>query len=263
MYIDSHAHFDMICQESRCSEEEVLSQLKTDSVSQAVQISVSVENFDWSRNFAVRNKKYGIYFTIGIHPTTPVVEQDLNAMTDYLEKMQDSPDMDIFAGIGECGLDYYHNRTDHRMQMQSFEHQIFLAKKMRKPIMVHTRDAWDDTLQTLRTQKVDSGIIHCFSGDAQAARDAMDLGFYISFAGNVTYKKAVNLHEAAAFVPLDRLLLETDAPFLSPVPKRGQTNVPGNVSYAYKFVADLKGINVRDVEESVSQNFAELLKIKT
>lgn len=261
MYIDTHAHFDLMCENSNySSEEEILNQLKEHSVSNAVQVSVHVGNFEWSRAFAVRNRNRGIFFTVGIHPTSSAAEHELEAMTDYLEALKGSADMDVFFGVGECGLDYYHKRTERNMQMRSFEHQIYLAKKINKPVIVHTRDAWQDTLDTLQRLKPEQGIIHCFSGDTQAARDAMDLGFYISFAGNVTYKKAVNLHEAAEFVPLDRLLLETDAPFLSPVPKRGQPNAPWNVSYAYEFIAGLKKIDVSEIEEAVSRNFAQITK---
>jgi TatD DNase family protein len=127
------------------------------------------------------------------------------------------------------------------------------------PLIVHSRDAMDETLAILRESCKTGGIIHCFSGDRDSARKCMDLGFYISFAGNVTYRAAANLHDAAAFVPLDRLLLETDAPFLTPVPLRGKQNRPDYVIHTYRFIAGLRGEPVERIAEAAQKNMTELL----
>ena len=261
MYIDTHVHFDMICRQNNSAEyeEAVLRSMAAQGVSRAVQISVFNENFEWCRNFALRNRSRGIFFTIGIHPSSESDEERLKAMASYIDGL-DEQDMEILFGIGECGLDYYHKKRGREEQITAFEYQISLAKKINKPVIVHTRDAWKDTLEILRKTRPERGIIHCFSGDSAAAAQALDMGFYISFAGNVTYKKAVNLHESARFVPLDRLLVETDAPFLTPIPMRGKSNIPEYIKYSYNYIAELRGENVSVIEESVSSNFEKIIK---
>ncbi|MCL2025380.1 MAG: TatD family hydrolase [Leptospirales bacterium] len=258
MYIDTHAHFDVICRQNSSAEEAVLSSMAARNVSQAVQISVKNENFEWCRNFALRNRTRGIFFTIGIHPSSALGEERLKAMASYIEKLDVKQDMEIMFGVGECGLDYYHMKSPREEQIKAFEYQIGLAKKINKPVIVHTRDAWNDTVEVLKRTRPECGIIHCFSGDAAAAAQALDMGFYISFAGNVTYKKAVNLHESARFVPLDRLLIETDAPFLTPDPMRGKANIPEYIKYSYDCIAELKGKKTSVIEESVSSNFEKI-----
>jgi TatD DNase family protein len=146
------------------------------------------------------------------------------------------------------------------MQRSSFEFQIALAKEYNLPVIVHSRDAMDETLEILQKYKPLTGIMHCFPGNRAAAKKVIDLGFYISFAGNVTYKKAFDLHESGAYVPLDRLLLETDAPFLSPVPVRGEKNRSEYVVHTYKFIADLRRIPLSAVTDAVTANFKGLLK---
>jgi len=260
MYIDSHVHFDMICRQNNSAEDTILRSMADGGVSQAVQISVTNENFEWCRNFALRNRSRGIFFTIGIHPSSNLEEKRLTAMASYIDGLDDRQDMEALFGIGECGLDYYHKERGREEQIKAFEYQVGLAKKINKPVIVHTRDAWDDTVEILKRTRPERGIIHCFSGDSAAAAQALDMGFYISFAGNVTYKKAANLHESARFVPLDRLLIETDAPFLAPVPVRGKPNIPEHVKYSYSCIAGLKGKTVSAIEESVSYNFEKITK---
>ena len=261
MYIDSHVHFDMICRQNNSTEDIVLRSMAAKGISRAVQISVANENFEWCRNFALRNHDKGIFYTIGIHPSSELGEERLKTMASYIDGLDVKQDMEILFGIGECGLDYYHMKSGHEEQIRAFEYQIGLAKKINKPVIVHTRDAWNDTIEILKKTRPEYGIIHCFSGDPVAAAQALDMGFYISFAGNVTYKKAVNLHESARFVPLDRLLIETDAPFLAPVPVRGRSNTPEYIKYSYNCIAELRGENVSVIEESVSSNFEKITKL--
>ena len=144
------------------------------------------------------------------------------------------------------------------MQLRGFVYQIELAKKYHLPLIVHIRDAMSDAVEVLKSRTNGGGIMHCFPGDKKEAKTVLDLGFYISFAGNTTYKNAVILHETAEYTPLDRILLETDAPFLTPVPHRGKTNRPEYVIHTYKYIADLKKISVDTLKEQVYKNFKTL-----
>ncbi len=259
MYIDSHAHFDLIMQENGIDESEIMSNLKSSNLVKAVQVSIDPDGFQWSLDFADRNRDSGISFTLGIHPSTESPESSL----DYLEKFIGNMPVDkrnMLAGIGECGLDYYRLRRPKEEQTNSFIRQIRISKKFSLPIVIHSRDAFEDTISILKSENASYGIFHCFPGGIEEARKALDLGFYISYAGNVTYNKAVNLHESAAYVPLDKILLETDSPFLSPVPVRGRQNRPENIIHTYKFISDLKKISMEKLEDSVMENFSKIIR---
>lgn len=253
MYIDTHTHFDLCIEETSLNEEDMLSQLKKDSIKYAVQVSTEPEIFEWSYNFARKNE--GIFFTVGIHPSTAVSEDDLNYLSAFIQKVVAENNKNLLFGIGEIGLDYYRMHQPKDSQIKSFEYQLNAANKYKLPVIIHSREAKDDTLQLLKQHKPVVGVMHCFSGDSKAAKEFLDLGFYISFAGNLTYNKAADLHDAAKYVPSDRLLLETDAPFLTPVPLRGQKNMPEYVIHTYKYLADLRKDSLNNIQENIITNF--------
>lgn len=164
------------------------------------------------------------------------------------------------VGIGETGLDYYWCKGDLSWQHQRFADHIQAANESGLPVIVHTRDAAEDTLRILKECHTNSGVIHCFSEDVAFAKAALDLGLYISFSGIVTFKNAPLIQEAAKYVPADRILVETDAPFLAPVPKRGKQNEPSYVRYTAEFVANLRGESLETLAQNTSDNFYRLFK---
>jgi TatD DNase family protein len=253
MYIDTHAHFDMCLEEKSLTEAEMLSNLKNNNIKFAVQISTEPAIFEWSYNFAKKND--GFFFTIGIHPSTGALESELNNLTTFVQNVIDSNNRNLLFGIGEIGLDYYRMHQPKDSQKKIFEYQLDAASKFKLPVIIHSREAKDDTIEILKQKKPQIGIMHCFSGNSKAAKEFIDLGFYISFAGNLTYNKAHDLQDAAKYVPLDRLLLETDAPFLTPVPLRGKKNRPEYVMHTYQFIAELRNEKLTRIEDCIENNF--------
>ena len=260
MLLDSHAHFDMILEDKKISEDDLIKSLKNDNIEYSVQVSIETKGFTWSRDFAERHQAAGIYYTLGIHPSSKADDAALEMLGAFTEKEMSSDRNKLLLGIGECGLDFYRMRQPEDIQRRSFEYQIDIAKKHGLPLIVHIRDAMDAGIEILSAKKTRGGIMHCFAGDSKAAKRVLDLGFIISFAGNVTYKNAAELHDAAAYVPLDRILLETDSPFLTPVPLRGKPNTPEYIKHTYRFVADLKKIPVSKLEDAVTENFRKLIR---
>ncbi|HDP80613.1 MAG TPA: TatD family deoxyribonuclease [Spirochaetes bacterium] len=256
-YIDSHAHFDL-CAEEGMDTASLVRDMAESGVGRAVQISIEPAGFAWSRDFAADNRASGVLFSLGIHPSSRADESDLAHLSDLTGSVLGSDDAPLLFGVGETGLDYYRMRRPREEQMRSFEFQAELAKKTGLPLIVHSRDAMEDTLGVLKKIRPDRGIMHCFPGDSDDARSVLDLGFHLSFAGNLTYPKAAALHDAAGFVPLDRVLFETDAPFLAPVPLRGKKNMPRHVVHTYRFFAGLRKISVEELAERVQTTFAGL-----
>ncbi|NMB64787.1 MAG: TatD family hydrolase [Spirochaetes bacterium] len=256
MYIDSHAHFDLCADDHNTTADAIVSLMDENQVTSAVHVVIDYEGLQWGVDFVSRHKN--IYLALGIHPSSLADSSTLNQFTVTIEQYIKTIPEKIF-GIGETGLDYYRMRQPKAMQQESFYTQIQLAKKYNLPVIVHSRDAMDDTYAILKEQTPLKGIIHCFSGDFNDAKKFINLGFYISFAGNVTYKTATNLQDAAQYVPLDRILLETDAPFLTPVPYRGKPNHPGLVIHTYHFIASLKKVALSNCIDNIAQNFSNLL----
>ena len=260
MILDSHVHFNMILKDKKAAEADIIRSLKYNNMEYAVQISVEEKDFIWSRDFAKRNYENGIFYTLGIHPSSPAEDSGLSNLTSLVGQEMSGKFSKLLFGIGECGLDYYRMHQPKEMQINSFETQIDIAKKHKLPLIIHSREAMDDTLEILKSKKYGNGIMHCFAGDSTAAKRVLDMGFMISFAGNVTYKNAEELHDAASYVPLDRILLETDSPFLTPVPLRGKPNVPEYIKHTYKFIAELKKVSLAKLEDSVTENFTRLIR---
>jgi len=258
MYIDSHAHFDLTLEDGSITEDMLMDRTRANSIVRAVQISIDTASSRWSRDFAKRHAEKGILFTVGIHPSSPADDIELNELNNLAEQIMSCDDSKLLFGIGECGLDFYRKRQPVDTQERSFRFQIELANRLGLPVIVHSREAMDQTLSILREFCKTTGIMHCFPGDRNDARRVLDLGFYLSFAGNVTYRNAADMQASASYVPLERLLVETDAPFLTPVPLRGKKNRPEYVVHTYRFIAGLRGEPEDRIAGTVYENFMEL-----
>ena len=221
-------------------------------VSHALCISVELEKFPEIR--ALAESHSNLYASVGVHPdhhdcTEPTVEE-LVALADHSK----------VVAIGETGLDYFRLTGDLAWQRERFRTHIRAARICRKPLVIHTRAAADDTLRIMREEQAGEagGVMHCFTESLAVAEAAIEQGFYISFSGIVTFKNAASLREVAATIPLERMLIETDSPYLAPVPHRGQTNQPGFVKHVAEEIARVRGITVEAVGEATTQNFFRL-----
>jgi len=207
----------------------------------------------------------GAFATVGLHPheaTTGTV-QILELLEGVVDPGPTRPPGAV-VGVGECGLDYYYEHSPRATQREVFAEQIALAKRFGLALVIHTRDAWDDTFEILRAEGTpDRTVIHCFSGGVEEASACLDLGCYISFSGIVTFKNAGELRDAARFVPDDRILVETDAPFLAPVPHRGQRNEPAWVAVVGEAVASVRGTPVATFAALTRENTARVFQLSS
>jgi len=199
-----------------------------------------------------------IFATVGVHPND-ACKANLNAFEKLAELLRHPK----VKAIGEIGLDY-HWGTPKEEQVPVFVRQMELAAKIRMPIVIHTRDAWRDTLDMLRADWAPTGlgcVMHCFTGDAAAARECLDLGFHLSFGGVTTFPKSAEIREAARITPSDRLLLETDSPYLAPLPHRGKRNEPAYVAYTARAIAEVRGVSVEQLAAETTANFERLFRL--
>ena len=201
-------------------------------------------------------------FAIGIHPHQAGAVEDapggLDGVAPFVRRLLDA--RDGACAVGEIGLDYHYDFAPPRIQIEVFRRQIALARELALPIVVHTREADADTLDAIRAEGDGAvhGVFHCFTGDAPFARKALDLGFHVSFSGIVTFRNAAAIREAAAIVPADRLLVETDAPYLSPVPFRGRRNEPARVSQVVDTLSEVRAVSRDDVIEATRRSYGRL-----
>ena len=253
MFIDSHCHLDFPELVER--KDEILAKMAENQVDMALCISVKLETFP--NVLALAKAHEHLYASVGVHPDNEDVDEP-----DVARLIELANDPKIVA-IGETGLDYYWHKDAPEWQRDRFRVHIRAARETLKPLVIHTRSASDDTLRLMREEGADvpGGVMHCFTESQEVARAAMDLGFYISFSGIVTFKNAKELKEVARYVPLDRMLIETDSPYLAPVPFRGKTNEPGFVKHVAEHIAELRGIDVETVAERTSENFKTLFRI--
>ena len=246
--IDSHCHLNFDGLADRLPE--VLANMAENQVALALAVSVSRQSF--AEVHAIAQEHTNIYASVGIHPDDPAAEEFT------FEELVGRAALPKVAAIGETGLDYHWCKGDLAWQHRRFITHIEAAKQSRMPLIIHTRDAADDTMRLLREHQAHAGVIHCFTEDVRVARLALDLGFYISFSGIVTFKNAAAIQEAARYVPLDRMLVETDSPFLAPVPKRGKPNEPAYVRHTAGFVAELRGDTIENIARATTDNFFRL-----
>jgi TatD DNase family protein len=250
--IDSHCHLDMDFDADR---DAVLARARAAGVAAMVTIGAS-GRFDANRAaVAIAAVHADVYATVGVHPHEAASVTD--ATIAALDALADEPKV---VAIGETGLDYHYEHSPRPAQRQAFARFIDLARRRRLPLSVHLRNADDDAVAVLRGERASEvgGVIHCFSSDAAAARRFLDLGFYISFSGIVTFKSAAALREAARLVPRDRLLVETDAPFLAPLPFRGRRNEPALVVTTARLLAEVRGEPIADLAAATSDNARRL-----
>ena len=250
--IDSHCHLNYEGLAER--QDEVLANARSRGV--AGFLNISTRQREWADVIAVAERNDDVWATVGVHPHEADAHPDLGASA----LIEQAPHPRVIA-IGECGLDYYYDKSDRQAQRERFQAHIDAARATGLPLVVHTRDAEDDTAEIL-TRAVGeggvAGVLHCFTGSADLARKALDLGFYISLSGIVTFKNAAELQETAKHVPAERLLVETDAPFLAPVPNRGKTCEPAFVADTAAFVAGLRGQPIEELAASTTANFFTL-----
>ncbi len=262
MFVDSHCHLSFPELASKLSE--IRQAMAAAGVDRALCICTTLEEFPEVHALATEYDNF--WCTVGVHPDNEgVTEPTLQAL---LERAA----LPKVVAIGETGLDYYQMEerkggravADLDWQRERFRTHIRAARQVRKPLVIHTRSASADTVAILKEEGEDGspgsagGVFHCFTETAEVARAALDLGFYISFSGILTFKSAADLREVAGFVPLDRLLIETDSPYLAPVPYRGKTNNPSYVPFVAKQLAELRGMAVEDVAAITSANFERL-----
>jgi TatD DNase family protein len=252
MLVDSHCHLDF--DEFRDRIPEVRAAMAEAGVTHALCISVTLSEFPRVR--ALARAHDNLFATVGVHPDYPEAGP---VRVDDLVRLADDPRV---LAIGETGLDYYRLTGDLEWQRERFRAHIRAARACGKPLVVHTRAAADDTLRIMREERADEvgGVMHCFTESLDVAKAAIDLGFMISFSGIVTFRNASRLREVARAVPLDRLLVETDAPYLAPVPHRGKTNEPAYVRFVAAEIARLRDIDLAMLARATTANFARLFR---
>jgi TatD DNase family protein len=253
MLVDSHCHLDF--EEFRGRLPAVLQAMAEADVGAALCICVTLESFP--DVFALARDHSNLFASVGVHPDYPDAG---NVTVEQLLAFAERPKV---VAIGETGLDYYRLKGDLEWQRERFRTHIRAARTCGKPLVVHTRAAAEDTVRIMREERAQEagGVMHCFTESAEVARAAMALDFYISFSGIVTFKNAGALREVVREVPLDRLLVETDAPYLAPIPMRGKPNEPAFVRYTAAKIAELKGLPAEEVARQTSDNFFRLFRI--
>lgn len=250
MLVDSHCHLDFPDLANRLPE--VLQRMQDNQVGLAVCIGVNLEDFP--KVLALAESEPRLYATVGVHPEyTDVEEPD----EDRLVALAAHPKV---VAIGETGLDYYWQKDQPEWQRDRFRTHIRAARRAGKPLVVHTRDSAADTLRVLKEEGADTvgGVMHCFTENWEIASLALDLGFYLSFSGIVTFKNAAIVKEVASKCPLDRLLVETDSPYLAPAPYRGKPNEPAYVRYVAEEIARLRSLEIEAVHQATTENFFSL-----
>jgi TatD DNase family protein len=252
MFIDSHCHLDFPDLSSNL--DEVLGKMRENRVTHALCVSVNLEDFPRVR--ALTEAHSNLYASVGVHPD---YENLAEPQAEQLISLADHPKV---IAIGETGLDYFRLKGDLEWQRERFRQHIRAARQCGKPLIVHTRAAAEDTLRIMAEEGAEKvgGVMHCFTESWEVAQQAMEMNFYISFSGIVTFKNAVALKDVARRIKLGRVLIETDSPYLAPVPHRGKTNQPAFVRYVAEEIAALRGVSVDEVAAATSANFFNLFK---
>lgn len=257
MYIDSHCHINFPELAARLPE--ILDKMEENRVTHALCVCVDLPDFPQVLELA-ENYPH-IYASVGVHPD---YEDTTEPSAEDLVRIAAHPKV---VAIGETGLDYYRLEGDLEWQRHRFRTHIRASRESGKPLIIHTRSASEDTIRIMREEGAGtdaggaSGVMHCFTESLQVAEAAMEMGFYISFSGIVTFKSAKELQKVAEAVPLERMLIETDSPYLAPVPHRGKMNEPGFVRHVAEFLADLKGVPREQLAAQTTENFFKLFRI--
>ena len=248
--VDSHCHLNF--EPMGDDIPAVLERAKAANVDYMLCVSVNLE--DYPEVLAIARAHKNIFASVGVHPCYQDVKEP--TVAELLSLAQD----ENVVAVGETGLDYFRVEGDMAWQQARFVRHIEVGIAVAKPLIIHTREAAEDTMRILREHHADrcGAVMHCFAEDWEIAKKALDLGFYISFSGIVTFNSAARLKEVAKQVPLDRMLVETDAPYLAPVPMRGRPNQPAFVAHTAQYVADLRGLSLETLSQQTSDNFFEL-----
>lgn len=250
--VDSHCHINF--KELRDNIDAILDKAKTAQVDYMLCVSVNMEDYPEVKEMA--DTYPHVFASVGVHPCYE------DAREPSKEELVKEAQSDRIVAIGETGLDYFRteDNSDMTWQQDRFRTHIEAAKEVNKPLIIHTRSAADDTMSILKEEGADKcrGVMHCFAEDWEVAKKALDLGFFISFSGIVTFKSAKNVQEVAKKCPIDRVLVETDAPYLAPVPLRGKLNEPSFVRHTAQFVADLRHMPLKDLAHQTTENFFNL-----
>ena len=256
MYIDSHCHINF--PELAEKMPELLENMERNGVTHA--LCVSVDLADFPQVLSLAEEHAHIFASVGVHPD---YEDTDEPSAEQLVNLAQHPKI---IAIGETGLDYFRLKGDLEWQRERFRQHIRASRLCRKPLIIHTRAAAEDTIKILQDEGAGvndggvAGVMHCFTESLEVALAAVDLGFYISFSGILTFKSAKDLQAVAKALPLDRILIETDSPYLAPMPHRGKMNEPALVKHVGEFLADLKGVSVTEVQTTTSKNFFDLFK---
>ncbi|MBV4412099.1 metal-dependent hydrolase [Enterobacteriaceae bacterium YMB-R22] len=253
--VDSHCHLDGLDYEKlHANVDDVLAKAASKDVKFCLAVATTLPGYRNMRELI--GERENVAFSCGVHP----LNQDEVYDVAQLRRLAAEPGV---VAMGETGLDYFYTPQTKARQQESFRHHIRIGRELKKPVIVHTREARDDTLAILREEQVTDcgGVLHCFTEDRETAGKLLDLGFYISFSGIVTFRNADALREAARYVPLDRLLVETDSPYLAPVPYRGKENQPAYVRDVAEYMAVLKGVSVEELAAITTQNFVNLFSV--
>lgn len=259
-FIDSHCHIDGEAFDG--DRDEIVENAKKAGVLAMLVVGTgNPHNGEVAKAVKTAERYENVFASVGVHPHDAKLYDD-KAEETLINLVKSSEKV---IAWGEIGLDFYYDHSPRDVQTEVFKQQIRTARDLNLPIIIHSRDADDETVEILSEEcSYDNfkGIMHCFGGTAQMAQDLMNIGFLISFAGNVTFKKAENLREAARVVPLEKLLIETDCPFLTPIPFRGKRNEPAFVVETAKFLADFYGIELQTLANQTTQNFQEFFNLK-
>lgn len=253
--VDSHCHLDGLDYKTlHASVDDVLEKAAARDVKFCLAVATTLPGYQAMRELT--GERANVAYSCGVHP----LNQDEAWDVGQLRQLAADPRV---VAMGETGLDYYYTPETKPQQQEAFRHHLRIGRELNKPVIVHTRDAREDTLAILREEKVAEcgGVLHCFTEDRETAAKLLDLGMYISFSGIVTFRNAEQIREAARYVPLDRILIETDSPWLTPVPHRGKENQPALVRDVAEYMAVLKGISVEQLARATTQNFCELFHL--
>lgn len=257
MIFDTHAHYD----DERFDEdrEALLASLPLDGIGNVVNVSANMESVETGLQLARRVSF--MYAALGVHPddTKDLTEADMQRIATLC---RENPDKVL--AIGEIGLDYYWENTERAIQKKWFERQLQLSNELQFPVIIHSREAAQDTYEIIRAMKTGegAGIVHCFSYTKEMARQFLDLGYYIGIGGVVTFKNAKAIKEVAAYVPKDRLLLETDAPYLAPTPHRGERNDSRNLKFVVETLSEIRGVTPEEIIKTTEENAKRLYRIE-
>jgi TatD DNase family protein len=255
MLIDSHCHID----DARYDQdrEAIIARARDAGVGSFVTIGCDLETSRAAVTLAQQHPY--ISATVGVHP-----HEVKRIEANWYDELRALSRATRVVAYGEIGLDYHYDHSPRDVQRHRFREQVQLARELKLPIVIHTREAQEDTIAILKEEKAGElgGVFHCFSGDAWLAKDALDLGFYLSFSGVITFQNATMLREIVKIVPLDRILVETDSPYLTPAPHRGKRNEPAYVRQVAEKIAEIQGLDLEQVEEATTQNAKRLFRIK-